>query len=77
MHSLVARGDKVIASGRNAESKLQHLKASGAHILDLDVTASQNELNHKVKELLAEYDGVDVLVNNAGYIESGFVEELT
>lgn len=77
VHSIIARGDRVIATGRNASSKLQHLSGTGAHVLDLDVTASQAELNEKVSEALKVYGGIDLLVNNAGYIESGFVEELT
>ena len=77
MQSIIARGDRVIASGRNASSRLQHLKGTGAHILDLDVTASQAELNERVAEALQVYEGIDILVNNAGYVESGFVEELT
>ena len=77
MHSVIARGDRVIASGRNAWSRLQHLKEKGAHILDLDVTSSQDVLNKTVAEALKVYGGIDLLVNNAGYVESGFVEELT
>lgn len=77
VHTIIARGDKVIASGRNVSSKLQHLKGTGAHILDIDVTASQAVLNEKITEALKVYGGIDVLVNNAGYVQSGFVEELT
>ena len=77
VHSIIARGDRVIASGRNASSKLQHLQGTGAHILNLDVTASQDELNKNVAQAFVVYGGIDILVNNAGYVESGFVEELT
>ena len=77
VQSILTRGDKVIASGRKASSRLEHLKAAGAYLLDLDVTASQAELNQKVSEALAAYGKIDILVNNAGYVESGFVEELT
>jgi NAD(P)-dependent dehydrogenase (short-subunit alcohol dehydrogenase family) len=71
-----ARGDRVIATGRNAAEKLSHLKDTGAAILDIDVTAPQGELDSKMKEALAIYGGIDVLVPNAGYSEIGFVEEL-
>ena len=77
VHRIIARGDRVIASGRNASSKLQHLKETGASILDLDVTTSQAELNERITEALKFHGRIDVLVNNAGYVESGFVEELT
>ena len=77
VHSILARGDRVIATGRQASSRLEHLKNTGAAVLDLDVTASQADLDKKVIEALAIYGTIDVMVNNAGYIESGAVEELT
>lgn len=55
---------------------MQDLKAAGAAILELDVTAKQSELDAVIEKALNIYDGIDVLVNNAGYIEAGFVEEL-
>lgn len=77
VHNILARGDKVIASGRNAATKLKHLEGTGAAILDLDVSIPPAEINAKVEEALKIYGTVDVLVNNAGYIESAPVEELT
>lgn len=74
----LARGDKVIASARNATSRpeLEHLKDQGATLLDLDVTASKAEIEKKVKEAIGVYGQVDFLVNNAGYVGMGFIEEL-
>jgi NADP-dependent 3-hydroxy acid dehydrogenase YdfG len=70
-------GDNVIASGRNAETKLSHLKETGATILDLDVTSSPEVIKAKTDEAWGIHDGIDVVVNNAGYILSGAIEELT
>lgn len=50
--SILERGDREIATARQADERLQHLKREGASILDLDVTASQSELDTKVKEAL-------------------------
>ncbi|KAL4902267.1 hypothetical protein BDW74DRAFT_186981 [Aspergillus multicolor] len=77
VRQLRALGDNVIATGRNAETRLAHLKDTGAMILDLDVTAPQAELNAKFQTAVDAYGAVDVLVNNAGYIQCGGVEELT
>lgn len=75
VHAIIARGDRVIATARNATERLQYAKDAGAAILDLDITASQAELDAKVKEAIGIYGALDVLVNNAGYIEASLVEE--
>ncbi|KAI9704545.1 MAG: hypothetical protein M1820_005458 [Bogoriella megaspora] len=72
---VLARGDRVIPTARSGISRLQHLADQGAHTLDLDVTASQEELNTKVEEAVTKYGRVDVLVNNAGYMSAGTTEE--
>ncbi|KAL4879086.1 hypothetical protein BJY04DRAFT_194202 [Aspergillus karnatakaensis] len=77
VRQLRALGDNVVATGRNAETRLAHLKDTGATILDLDVTAPQTELTAKFQQAIDIYGGVDVLVNNAGYIQCGVIEEIT
>ncbi|OTA55326.1 hydroxybutyrate dehydrogenase [Hypoxylon sp. EC38] len=77
VRQLTAQGDQVIATGRNAEKRLTHLKETGATILDLDVTLPQAEIEKKFKEAWDVYGTIDVLVNNAGYIQCGAMEEIT
>jgi NADP-dependent 3-hydroxy acid dehydrogenase YdfG len=77
VRQLRVAGDNVIASGRNADTKLSHLKETGAAILDLDVASSHEVIKAKIDEAWGIYDGIDVVVNNAGYILSGAIEELT
>ncbi|RYP09550.1 hypothetical protein DL764_001235 [Monosporascus ibericus] len=78
VRQLRASGDNVIAAGRNAQTKLAHLEDTGASILELDVSAPPAEINAKMAEAWNIYPGgIDVVVNNAGYILSGAVEELT
>lgn len=77
VRQLTAQGDQVVATGRNADTRLAHLKDTGAAILDLDVTAPQAEIERKFREAWDIYGTIDVLVNNAGYIQCGAMEELT
>ncbi|KAL8893656.1 MAG: hypothetical protein Q9192_005048 [Flavoplaca navasiana] len=77
VHSILARGDNVIATGRKVEERLTHLKNTGAAILDLDMNASEEEITAKAHEAMNMYGGIDVLVNNAGYIEFGLAEDFT
>lgn len=70
------RGDNVIATARKGVERLQGLKQVGAATLNLDVQAPQAELDSTVEEALKIYGGIDVLVNNAAYVEVGVLEEL-
>jgi len=76
VHQILARGDKVIATGRNP-AKLASLSNTDAHLLKLDVTQPLDELKQIAKDAVAVYGHIDVLINNAGYIEMGTIEEST
>lgn len=66
VEQLVARGDKVIATGRNAVTRLEHLKSENVAVIDLDVTAPRSEINARVKQAWEVWGHIDVLMNNAG-----------
>lgn len=72
---VLARGDLVIATARRLDS-IRHLKEAGAHIMQLDVTDSQETLDKTISDSIAVYGRVDVLVNNAGYIVTGAWEDV-
>jgi len=72
------RGDKVIATARaRSAAKLSDLKEKGADVLELDVTDSLDKLREVAKKAVAIHGRVDVVVNNAGFIQNGFLEEAT
>ena len=64
VHRILARGDKVIATGRKAAERLAHLKDTGAAILELDVTWPEKELQNAMDKAIGIYGGIDVLVSN-------------
>lgn len=77
MLSTLARGDRVIATGRNTD-KLEQLvssvKSELAHnirTVQLDVTEDEEEIKVKIDQAAGFWGCIDVLVNNAGAI---FVE---
>ena len=74
--SIVARGDKVVATARNVDA-IRHLEAEGrVSVMQLDVTDSEANLRQKAVQAIARFGQCDVLVNNAGYVLSGVWEEL-
>ncbi len=74
--TILARGDKAIATARNISS-IKDLEAAGAAILQLDVTAGQSELDGKAAEAVKFFGHVDFVVHNAGYQQMGSIEDLT
>lgn len=74
--SALRRGHHVIATARSA-NKILDLKQAGAEILSLDVVSPLEDLKKAVAEAYALYGRIDILINAAGYILDGAVEEAT
>ena len=71
---LAKKGWPVIATARRAES-IADLETAGCKTLALDVT-DEASMKAAVEQVEAEYGAVGVLVNNAGYSQSGTIEEV-
>src|SRR5437868_13167103 len=71
---LAGRGWKVYATARRPES-ISDLEAAGCKTLALDVN-DESSMAEAVRHVEAAEGAVGVLVNNAGYSQSGPVEEI-
>lgn len=67
----------MIATARNPAEIDPTLKENGAQTIQLDVTESLENLKKTAAEAIKLYGRVDVLVNNAGYVQVGSIEETT
>jgi NAD(P)-dependent dehydrogenase (short-subunit alcohol dehydrogenase family) len=76
--AVLASGNKVIATGRNADTVAKALGGTTANLLviQMDVT-NPEEINTVLNAAIEKFGTVDVLVNNAGSFYAGYFEELS
>lgn len=72
---LAKAGHTVYATARRVDS-IADLRAAGAHTLALDVT-DEASMATAVQQVVDEQGAVGVLINNAGYSQSGAIETLS
>ncbi|KAJ9663045.1 hypothetical protein H2198_001037 [Neophaeococcomyces mojaviensis] len=76
--SALKAGHKVLAGARNPEkAAAEHpeLETAGGKWLKLDVSSLDTQ--QVVSQAIEAFGGIDVVVNNAGYFQSGTIEDLT
>lgn len=72
---LIQAGIPTWASARRLET-LQELKEAGCRVIQLDVTDEESRKN-AVAEIEKEHGAIGYLINNAGYEQTGPVEEVS
>lgn len=72
---IVANGDKVVATGRNAEKRLADIRSVNVSTIDLDVSANRETVEAQVKKAWEAFGRIDVLINNAGLSAPKSIEE--
>ncbi|KAJ7239361.1 hypothetical protein C8J57DRAFT_1372952 [Mycena rebaudengoi] len=74
--SVLARGDRVIATSRSSDRIQDKFPISeNIRLLVLDVTAGEEAIKAVVATAVRFWGRVDILVNNAAYVEKGLIEE--
>jgi NADP-dependent 3-hydroxy acid dehydrogenase YdfG len=74
--AVLKKGEKVVATARNLET-IEDLQAQYPHLalaLKLDVIKPE-EVRSTVSKAIETFGSIDVLVNNAGYVTFGAIEE--
>ncbi|KAK0702431.1 hypothetical protein B0T21DRAFT_378597 [Apiosordaria backusii] len=70
-----ARGDKVLAASRNpAKVDLSHKNIT---VVQLDHNKPLPDLKKAISEIVNVYGVIDIVVNNAAYVQTGTLEEAT
>ncbi|CAM1509577.1 Fc.00g033160.m01.CDS01 [Cosmosporella sp. VM-42] len=72
---IIARGDKVIATGRSVQSRLGHLQSDDLALLELDITASVADISAQMAKAWNIFGHIDILMNNAGMSAMRSAEE--
>lgn len=77
-NAALAEGNKVVATGRDANKVSKAINATTDNLLvvKMDVTKSE-EINAVVNSAIEKFGTIDVLVNNAGNFYAGFFEGLS
>jgi NAD(P)-dependent dehydrogenase (short-subunit alcohol dehydrogenase family) len=75
---LAERGDRVVIADVNFGAAEEHARKLGPHIiaLELDIT-SERGWELALDETVARFDTLDVLINNAGIVETGYARDVS
>lgn len=73
---IAGKGDCVLAASRTPE-KLSSLASDNVKPVRLDHTEPLDLIQSAIKDILASYGTIDTIVNNAAYVQTGILEEVS
>ncbi|KAK0718670.1 hypothetical protein B0T26DRAFT_648163 [Lasiosphaeria miniovina] len=71
----VSHGDLVIAASRNPDKVKELAGKKGVQVARLDHNEPLDQIQSAVRNIIAIHGTIDVVVNNAAYVQTGTVEE--
>lgn len=78
VNQLLKAGQSVAATSRNIDELKKAVNADTGKFLPLAVNlADEQSVEDAIKATIAKFEGIDVVINNAGYGIGGSIEELT
>lgn len=70
-----ARGDRVLAATRNPDKAKELAGQDNIHIVRLDHNQDLAQIRSAIDEIVSIHGAIDVVVNNAAYVQAGTIEE--
>lgn len=78
VNKLLNEGFKVVATSRNLENLISETRNQTENFLPLKMNVTdENSAQQSVQQIINKFGTIDVVVNNAGYGQTGAIEELT
>ncbi len=75
---LLENGMQVVATSRNKNSLIEKIGNPSENFLPLSANlADDGSVKNSIEQTLSQFGKIDVIVNNAGYLQTGYVEELS
>lgn len=76
--TVLANGDKVIATSRNLKEQIENMGEASGNLLPLKVDiTNEKEVKSAIEKSIETFGQIDVVLNNAGYYLVGSVEEIS